>query len=132
MSAPGRAEGGPQVKDRPNAAAAKPQHDDRTARVGQVARATRVRAVVRCDLSSLVDPSGMLADHEARVRLCQVADDAEPGQALVIDLGSASYSMPCTFYDAAEYLADLGTVQVQGVHGAFVRKVAEQLDEVLR
>jgi len=100
--------------------------------VRQVPSMTRVRAVVRCDLADLVDRTGMLDDTEARVRLCQVADDTEPGQALVIDLGSAIYSMPCTFYDAAEYLADLGTVQVQGVHGAFVRKVAEQLDEVLR
>lgn len=103
-----------------------------TTPVRQTPRATRVRAVVRCDLSGLVDGTGMLDDREARVRLCQVADDTEPGQALVIDLGSASYSMPCTFYDAAEYLADVGAVQVQGTHGAFVREVAEQLDEALR
>ncbi len=94
--------------------------------------ATRVRAVVRCDLSDLVDGTGMLDDTEARSRLCQVADDAEPGQALVIDLGSATYSMPWIFHAAAEYLAHVGTVQVQGVHGAFVRAVTEQLDEVLR
>jgi len=100
--------------------------------VRQVPSLTRVRAVLRCDLSSLVDRTGMLDDTEARSRLCQVADDVEPGQALVIDLGSASYSMPWIFHAAAEYLADVGTVQVQGTHGAFVRKVAAQLEAALR
>ncbi len=95
-------------------------------------RAVRVRAVVRCDLSDLVDGTGMLADHEARVRLCEVADDTGPGMALVIDLGSATYAMRGTFYDAAEYLTNIGAVQVQGSHGAFVASVAEQLDEALR
>ncbi len=95
-------------------------------------RATRVRAVVRCDLSSLVDRTGMLDDAEARSRLCQVVGDVEPGQALVIDLGSATYSMPWIFHAAAEYLADVGTVQVQGTHGAFVASVAEQLEAALR
>ncbi len=94
--------------------------------------ATRVRAVVRCDLSSLVDRTGMLADHEARVRLCQVGDDTEPGMAVVIDVGDATYAMPWIVHAVAEYLAHVGTVQVQGTHGAFVREVAAQLDEALR
>ncbi len=132
MSPPGREGGGPQVKDRPDATAVELQQRDPKTLVRQSPRATRVRAVVRCDLADLVDRTGMLDDREARIRLCQLGDDTEPGMAVVIDLGSASYSMPWIFHDAAEYFGDVGVVQVQGTRAEFVRLVAAQLDEALR
>lgn len=88
----------------------------------------RVRQVVRLDLAGLVDASGMLDDVEVRARLCRLADDVQPGQAVVLDVGDAAWTMPDTFSDLAGAVQDAGTIQVQGSHGRFVREVAEQLD----
>jgi len=130
MSPPGRAEGGPQTRDRPNAAAAKLQHSKPTVR--QPLAATRVRQVVRVDLRDLVNAQGELADVEARARLCRLAGDVQPGQALVLDLGAATWTMPWTFDDLGSAVQDAAAVQVQGTRGAFVAEVAEQLEAALR
>lgn len=91
----------------------------------------RVRQVVRLDLSGLVDAVGMLDDVEVRARLSRLADDFRPGQAIVLDVGDATWTMPDTFSDLASAVQDAGTVQVQGSRGSFVRQVAEQLDRCL-
>lgn len=91
----------------------------------------RVRQVVRLDLSGLVDAVGMLDDVEVRSRLCGLAADVEDGQAVVLDVGDATWTMPHTFTDLASAVQDAGTVQVQGSRGSFVRQVAEQLDRCL-
>ncbi len=92
------------------------------------ARRCRVRQVVRLDLSGLVDAVGMLDDVEVRSRLCGLTDDVRPGQAIVLDVGDAAWTMPGTFSDLASAVQDAGTIQVQGSRGSFVREVAEQLD----
>jgi len=92
------------------------------------ARQCQVRQVVRLDLSGLVDAVGMLDDVEARARLCRLAGDVQPGQAVVLDVGDATWTMPDTFSDLAGDVQDAGTIQVQGSHGRFVREVAEHLD----
>lgn len=91
----------------------------------------RVRQVVRLDLSNLVDAVGMLDDFEVRARLSRLADDVRPGQAIVLDVGDATWTTPGTFSDLASAVQDAGTVQVQGSRGSFVRQVAEQLDRCL-
>ncbi len=70
----------------------------------------------------------MLDDVEVRARLCRLADDVQPGQAVVLDVGDAAWTMPGTFSDLASDVQDAGTIQVQGSRGSFVREVAEQLD----
>lgn len=92
----------------------------------------RVRQVVRLDLSDLVDAVGMLDDVEARARLCRLACDVQPGQAVVLDIGDVTWTMPDTFREVAEYLGEAGAVQVQGTHGAFVAEVAAQLEAGMR
>ncbi len=88
----------------------------------------RVRQVVRLDLSDLVDASGMLDDFEVRSRLCQVAGDVQPGQAVVLDLGEATWTLPRSFDDLGSAVQDAAAVQVQGTRGAFVAEVAKQLE----
>ena len=70
----------------------------------------------------------MLDDVEGRARLCRLAGDVQPGQAVVLDVGDAIWTMPGTFSDLASDVQDAGTIQVQGSRGSFVREVAEQLD----
>ncbi len=103
-----------------------------TTALRQVPATTRVRQVLRCDLADLVEPSGELDDREVRTRMWRLTADVQRGQAVVLDVGAATWTMPGTFHEVAEYLADVGAVQVQGAHGAFVREVAEQLEEALR
>jgi len=104
----------------------------RTTLVRQSPAATRVRQVVCLDLSDVVGAHGELDYTEARARLCRLAAEVQPGQAVVLDLGDADWAMLGVFRHVAEYLAEAGAVQVEGAHGAFVAKVAEQLEAALR
>lgn len=94
---------------------------------------SRVRQVIRLDLSDIVDVHGELEYREAQARLCRLGTEAQPQQAVVVDLGDASWAaMPSVFRQVAEYLAEAGAVQVQGTHGAFVAEAAAQLEAGLR
>ena len=111
--------------------AAKQVHQQRTASDRQSLPATRVRRVVRLDLGDLVDRMGELGG-EARSRIGALAVDVRPGQAVVIDLGDATWAGPWTLDGLADALQDASAVQIQGARGAFVDAVAAQIEAALR
>ena len=94
--------------------------------------ATRVRRVVRLDLSDLVDPMMGELGGEARFRIGALADEVQPGQAVVVDLGDATWAGPWTLDDLADAVQDASAVQIQGARGAFVDAVAAQIEAALR
>ena len=89
---------------------------------------TRVRSVLRIDLSAHVVPGGELGDAAAAVAWAVLAT-AEPGQAVDVNLGAARWLTERLLHILREGLADAGAAQVSGSDGAAMAKLAALLDE---